>query len=107
MTYAKDTHGARGPPIREWEGYFSGGPAKPARRLPGDKELRGYQTVPGRGPDPVSDLGGQPGVDRRRPASPDQADGFVYFVAIPDSDEHAFAKTLAEPNANLRKYGYL
>jgi UPF0755 protein len=39
--------------------------------------------------------------------APDQKAGFLYFVAIPDSQTHAFAKTLAEHNANLRKYGYL
>ena len=38
---------------------------------------------------------------------PDQKDGFLYFVAIPDADTHAFAKTHAEHQDNLRKYGYL
>ena len=28
------------------------------------------------------------------------------FLAIPDSQEHAFAKTLEEHNQNRRKYGY-
>jgi cell division protein YceG involved in septum cleavage len=28
-------------------------------------------------------------------------------VAIPNDKTHAFAKTLAEHNANLKKYGYL
>jgi cell division protein YceG involved in septum cleavage len=28
-------------------------------------------------------------------------------VLIPDTKEHAFARTLKEHNANLRKYGYI
>jgi UPF0755 protein len=39
---------------------------------------------------------------------PDTQDGYLYFVAIPNGGgAHAFAKTLAEHNANLKKYGYL
>jgi UPF0755 protein len=39
---------------------------------------------------------------------PDTTDGYVYFLAKNDgSNTHAFAKTLAEHNANLKKYGYI
>ena len=39
---------------------------------------------------------------------PDTADGYLYFVAKNDgSGEHAFAKTQAEQDANLKKYGYV
>jgi peptidoglycan lytic transglycosylase G len=38
---------------------------------------------------------------------PDTADGYLYFLAKNDgSGTHAFAKTQAEQNANLQKYGY-
>ncbi len=38
---------------------------------------------------------------------PNTTDGYLYFVAIPNQHTHAFAKTLVEHNANLKKYGYL
>ena len=38
---------------------------------------------------------------------PDTKTGYLYFVAKNDgSHEHAFARTLAEHEANLTKYGY-
>jgi UPF0755 protein len=40
--------------------------------------------------------------------NPDTADGYFYFLAIPDGGgAHAFAKTEAEHDENRRKYGYL
>jgi UPF0755 protein len=71
-----------------------------------DEALAGYQTYQRAGliPGPIS----TPSVASIDAAlAPDQRDGFLYFVAIPDEQTHAFAKTLAEHNANLRKYGYL
>jgi UPF0755 protein len=39
--------------------------------------------------------------------TPDTADGYLYFLAKNDgSGTHAFAKTQAEQDANLKKYGY-
>jgi UPF0755 protein len=39
---------------------------------------------------------------------PDTTDGYLYFLAKNDgSGTHAFAKTQAEHNANLKKYGYI
>jgi UPF0755 protein len=39
--------------------------------------------------------------------TPDTTDGYLYFLAKNDgSGTHAFAKTQAEQNANLKKYGY-
>ncbi|MGD0248075.1 MAG: endolytic transglycosylase MltG [Candidatus Limnocylindrales bacterium] len=39
--------------------------------------------------------------------TPDTADGYFYFLAKNDgSGTHAFAKTQAEQDANLKKYGY-
>jgi UPF0755 protein len=40
--------------------------------------------------------------------TPDTADGYLYFLAKNDgSGTHAFAKTAAEQQANLKKYGYI
>jgi len=39
---------------------------------------------------------------------PDTTDGYLYFLAKNDgSGTHAFAKTEAEQQANLKKYGYI
>ena len=39
--------------------------------------------------------------------APDTKTGYLYFVAIPEgSGAHDFAKTLAEHEAKLKKYGY-
>ena len=67
--------------------------------------LKGYQTYQRAGliPGPIS----TPSLKSIDAAlAPDQKDGYLYFVAIPDEKAHAFAKTLAEHNANKRKYGY-
>jgi UPF0755 protein len=40
--------------------------------------------------------------------TPDTTDGYLYFLAKNDgSGTHAFARTQAEQNANLKKYGYV
>ncbi len=40
--------------------------------------------------------------------TPDTADGYLYFLAKNDgTGTHAFAKTQAEQDANLKKYGYV
>ncbi len=38
---------------------------------------------------------------------PDTADKYIYFLAIPDTKQHAFAKTAKEHEANRKKYGYI
>ncbi len=106
VTYAKDTMALAELPFEEWKDYFFWKvPPSPLADFDVPKALRGYQTyqVAGLIPGPIS----TPSLASIDAAlEPDQTDGFVYFVAIPDSQEHAFAKTLAEHNANLRKYGY-
>ena len=107
VTYAKDTIELEKLPFEEWEQYFFWKvPPSPLADFDVPKALQGYQTYQTAGliPGPIS----TPSLASIDAAlEPDQSDGYLYFVAIPDSQEHAFAKTLAEHNANLRKYGYL
>jgi UPF0755 protein len=107
ITYATDTMALAELPFERWQEYFFWKvPAGPLAEVELDEELAGYQTYARAGliPGPIS----TPSVESIDAAlSPDQDDGFLYFVAIPNEQTHAFAKTLAEHNANLRKYGYL
>jgi UPF0755 protein len=107
VTYATDTMALAKLDFDEWQNYFFWKvPAGPLAQVQVDQALRGYQTyqVGGLIPGPIS----TPSLASIDAAlKPDQKGGFLYFVAIPDEKTHAFAKTLAEHNANLRKYGYL
>lgn len=107
VTYAKDTMELEKIPFDDWRNYFFWKvPPSPLASFNVDKELQGYQTYQVRGliPGPIS----TPSLASIEAAlNPDQEDGYLYFVAIPDTKTHAFAKTLAQHNANLRKYGYL
>ncbi|MBI2780358.1 MAG: endolytic transglycosylase MltG [Chloroflexi bacterium] len=107
VIYATDTMALAKLPLPEWKTYFFWKvPAGPLAGVKVDKAVQGYQTyqVGGLIPGPIS----TPSLASIDAAlAPDQADGYLYFVAIPDTKTHAFAKTLAEHNANLRKYGYL
>ena len=106
VAFAKDTMELAELPFDQWQGYFFWKvPPSPLADFQVPKALRGYQTyqVGGLIPGPIS----TPSLASIEAAlEPDQKAGYLYFVAIPDSKEHAFAKTLAEHNANLRKYGY-
>ena len=107
VTYASDTLALRDLPFDQWQQYFFWKvPPSPLAEFNVPEELQGYQTyqVAGLIPGPIS----TPSLASIEAAlAPDQQDGYLYFVAIPDEDTHAFAKTLAEHNENLRKYGYL
>jgi UPF0755 protein len=107
VTYAKDTMALEDLPFEDWQGYFFWKvPPSPLADFNVDEDLRGYQTYQRGGliPGPIS----TPSLASIEAAlKPDQEDGYFYFVAIPDEQTHAFAKTLGEHNANLRKYGYL
>ena len=107
LSYARDTMALAKLPFDQWQGYFFWKvPPGPLADFKVTKALQGYQTyqVGGLIPGPIS----TPSLKSIDAAlEPDTATGYLYFVAIPDSQEHAFAKTLAEHNANLRKYGYL
>lgn len=107
VTYAKDTMALADLPFDQWQGYFFWKvPPSPLADFDVPEELQGYQTYQTAGliPGPIS----TPSLASIDAAlNPDQEEGYLFFVAIPDERTHAFAKTLAEHNANLRKYGYL
>ena len=70
------------------------------------EELQGYQTYQTAGliPGPI-DTPTLPSIDAA--LDPNVADGYIYFVAIPDGGgKHVFAKSSAEHEANRKKYGY-
>jgi UPF0755 protein len=105
ITYATDTLALAKLPFEEWQTYFFWKVPPNLAELDLPDELAGYQTYQRAGliPGPIS----TPSLASIEAALvPDQEDGFLYFVAIPDERSHAFAKTLAEHNANLKKYGY-
>jgi UPF0755 protein len=106
VSYATDTMALAKIPIDEWKTYFFWTvPPGPLADVKVDKALQGYQTYQTGGliPGPIS----TPSLASIDAAlNPDTSDGYLYFVAIPDTKTHAFAKTLAQHNANLKKYGY-
>lgn len=106
ITYATDTLALAKLPFEEWQSYFFWKVPADLAEVELPDELAGYQTYQRAGliPGPIS----TPSLASIEAAlEPDQEDGYLYFVAIPEQKDHAFAKTLAEHNANLRKYGYL
>ena len=107
ITYATDTLALAKLPFEEWQTYFFWKvPAGPLAEIDLPDGLKGYQTYRRAGliPGPIS----TPSLASIEAAlAPNQADGYLYFLAIPDTKTHAFAKTLDEHNANKRKYGYL
>jgi UPF0755 protein len=107
VSYATDTMALAKLPFEQWKDYFFWKvPPSPLAAVQVDDALAGYQTYVRGGliPGPIS----TPSLASIEAAlAPDQADGYLYFVAIPNDKIHAFAKTLAEHNANLKKYGYL
>ena len=108
VTYATDTMALEDLPFEQWQEYFFWKiPAGPLADVPVDPSLQGFQTyqVAGLIPSPIS----TPSLASIDAAlKPNQKKGFLYFVLIPDTDpgKHAFAKTLAQHEENLRKYGY-
>jgi UPF0755 protein len=108
VTYATDTMALEDLPFEEWKDYFFWKiPEGPLADVQVDEALQGFQTyqVAGLIPSPIS----TPSLASIDAAlKPNQKKGFLYFVLIPESDPpvHDFAKTLAEHEANLRKYGY-
>jgi UPF0755 protein len=106
VTFATDTMALANLPFDEWQTYFFWKvPPSPLAKVQVAADLQGYQTyqVAGLIPGPIS----TPSLASIDAAlSPNTKTGYLYFVLIPDTKEHAFAKTLKEHQANLRKYGY-
>jgi UPF0755 protein len=107
VTYATDTMALANLPFDQWKDYFFWKvPPGPLAGVQVDADLQGYQTyqVAGLIPGPIS----TPSLASIDAAlKPNTGTGYLYFVLIPDTKEHAFAKTLKEHNANLRKYHYI
>jgi UPF0755 protein len=107
VTYATDTMALARLPFEKWQEYFFWKvPAGPLRQVQVDPALQGYQTyqVAGLIPGPIS----TPSLASIDAAlRPNTKDGYLYFVLIPNTKQHAFAKNLKDHNANLRKYGYI
>jgi UPF0755 protein len=107
VIYAKDSVELAKLPLDDWPDFYFWAQIKgPLASFAVPPELAGYQTYQKRGlpPGPIC----TPRVLSVEAAlAPDTSTGYLYFVAIPDgSGAHAFAKTLKEHEANLKKYGY-
>jgi UPF0755 protein len=105
--YAVDTVNLREIDFEEWPRYaFWTVPDEPLGQidLPDDLEEFNTYVHKGRIPAPIC----SPTLASIEAAiSPDQKDDYRYFVAKRDgSREHAFARTIEEHRANLRRYGY-
>jgi UPF0755 protein len=104
VIWAVDTAKLRKIPIAEWQTYFFWDNIKTKIadvQVPSD--LQGYQTfqVTGLIPGPLS----TPTTDDIDAAlHPDQGDGYLYFITNPKDGTAVFAHTLAEQNANIKKY---
>lgn len=101
-------------PFDEWVEFFFWDVSKIKTRLDAVElpdELAGYQTYQRAGlpPGPIC----TPSVESIEAAlAPNTKTNYLYFLAIQDKDgnrngKHAFAKTLDEHEANLRKYFYI
>ena len=109
LNYANDSVWLQSHAIENWVDYTFWNPIKTTVALsqvvfPGN--LASYNTYHHAGlpPSPICSPGG-PSLDAA--TQPDTADGYLYFLAKNDgSGTHAFAKTQAEQDANLKKYGY-
>ncbi|HUP55316.1 MAG TPA: endolytic transglycosylase MltG [Methylomirabilota bacterium] len=107
VIYAYDTVALSKLEFEAWKGYtFWKVPEGIAMKdivLP--DELAGFQTYtrPGLIPSPIV----TPTVASIDAAlHPDTADKYIYFLAVPDTSRHVFAKTAKEHDANRKKYGY-
>lgn len=105
--YALDSLALEELPFEEWQRYFfweTPGVALAEVEVP--ESLQGFQTYQTAGliPWPIC-TPSLPSIDAA--LEPDTSDAYIYFLAIPDTKTHAFAKTKAEHDENRRKYGYI
>ncbi len=105
--YAVDTLALEKLDFAEWKTYaFWNVPKDPLGSIVLPDNLVGFQTYRNAGliPSPIC----TPTLASIDAAlAPDTKSGYLYFVAKKDgSNGHAFAKTAAEHDANLKKYGY-
>jgi UPF0755 protein len=107
VIYGADSVALSELPVDQWDMYrFWTVPETSMTDVALPAELQGFQTyqVAGLVPWPIATptLGS---IDAA--LAPDTKDKYIYFVAIPDSGgKHAFAKSDAEHQKNLKKYGY-
>ena len=110
LNYANDSVWLQSNPIDTWVNYTFWDPIKVTGPLgqvvfPGNLALFNTYHHAGLPPTPICSPGAASLVAAM---TPDTADGYLYFLAKNDgSGTHAFAKTQAEQNANLKKYGYI
>ena len=104
VIYAVDTANLRQIPFAEWQTYYFWNAIKTKIvdvQVPED--LQGYQTYQSTGliPGPIST---PTEVDIDAALHPNTKAGYLYFLALPNSQHNVFAKTLAQQNANIKKY---
>jgi len=104
VIWAVDTANLAKIPISQWQSYFFWNNIKTKiANVTVPPSLQAYQTyqVTGLIPGPLS----TPTIaDIDAALHPDQSAGFLYFLAVPNTGTNVFAHTLAEQNANIRKY---
>jgi UPF0755 protein len=106
VIYAVDTLALADLDPAAWKTYnFWKVPAQAMGKIQLSTELLGYQTYT------QADLPPSPictptlaSIDAA--LAPDTKSGYLFFVRIPDTNTHAFAKTAADHAKNLKKYGY-
>ena len=104
VIYAVDTANLRKIDLAEWKTYFFWNSIKTViRDVNVPKDLQGYQTyqVTGLIPGPIST---PTTADIDAALNPDTQDGYLYFLAVPNTGTNVFAHTLSEQNANIKKY---
>ncbi len=107
VIYGVDTVELDALPFDDWQRYsFWNIPDTPLAEITFPEGMEGFNTyvVPGLPPGPIA----TPSLASIDAAlEPDTEEGYVYFVAIPDGGgAHAFARSYAEHQENLEKYGY-
>lgn len=109
LNYANDSVWLDSNPIAGWVDYTFWNPIKtagPLSQVVFPASLAAYNTYHHAGL-PPSPICSPSAASLLAALEPDTADGYLYFLAKNDgTGTHAFAKTQAEQDANLKKYGY-